>query len=266
MDARMGLPGGLDRRRRRATPGFTLIQLMVVVVIIAIILALALPSLFRSRIAANETAAIGTLKTLVTAQESYRLSMGRYATSLWELGQAKYVDELIGKGEATYQIDFSSSFGSYPWQNCNRLHRACRADDSGSVSIGYLEEAFQNVLAQAWFCRSTKAGYHFVVVGTGDDVRSGGAVTGWFAYAFPESYRETGVRGFYVDEGGVITVRKELRVLNYRGDWFYDANLYDFDVNDPSTWPTPWDPEAKKRTALTEEWLPLDGTAPALEE
>jgi type IV pilus assembly protein PilA len=47
--------------------GFTLIELMIVVAISAIIAAIAIPSLLRSRIQSNESAAIGTLKAIVGA-------------------------------------------------------------------------------------------------------------------------------------------------------------------------------------------------------
>ena len=55
----------------RNTSGFSLIELLIVVAIILIIAALAAPSFLHARMAANESAAVGELRTLNTAQISY---------------------------------------------------------------------------------------------------------------------------------------------------------------------------------------------------
>ena len=66
--------------------GFTLIELMIVIAIILIIITIALPRLSRARMYSQETAAIGALRTIHTAQVQYYSQYGRYATSLTELG------------------------------------------------------------------------------------------------------------------------------------------------------------------------------------
>jgi prepilin-type N-terminal cleavage/methylation domain-containing protein len=63
--------------------GFTLIELLIVVAIIAIIAAIAIPSLIRSRLSANESATIGDVRTVLSAQAAYHaVNQGFYDGSL----------------------------------------------------------------------------------------------------------------------------------------------------------------------------------------
>jgi len=55
----------------RRTEGFSLVELLIVVAIILVIAAIAVPSFLHSRMAANESAAVASLRTLNTAQISY---------------------------------------------------------------------------------------------------------------------------------------------------------------------------------------------------
>ena len=60
----------------KSTPGknkgFSLIELLIVVAIILIIAAIAIPNLIRARIAANQSSAVASLRTLDSAATTYR--------------------------------------------------------------------------------------------------------------------------------------------------------------------------------------------------
>jgi type IV pilus assembly protein PilA len=56
--------------------GFSLIELLIVVAIILIIAAIAIPNLMRARISANESSAVGSLRTLNTAEVSFSTTYG----------------------------------------------------------------------------------------------------------------------------------------------------------------------------------------------
>jgi len=69
--------------------GFSLIELLIVVAIILIIAAIAIPNLLRSKIAANESSAVGSVRTIGTAEVTYQSTWGTgFAVDLPSLGGA----------------------------------------------------------------------------------------------------------------------------------------------------------------------------------
>ena len=91
----------------RSKKGFTLVEIMIVVAIIGLLVAMAIPNLLRARLSANEGAAEGTMRTMVTAIENYRSDQNppSYPANLAAMAAATppYLDSVLGQDPATKQ-------------------------------------------------------------------------------------------------------------------------------------------------------------------
>jgi len=79
--------------------GFSLIELLIVVAIILIIAAIAIPNLIKSKMAANEASAVGSLRTINTAEQTYSSTYGTGFTDLATLGSSGIIDNVLAAGK-----------------------------------------------------------------------------------------------------------------------------------------------------------------------
>ncbi len=104
---------------RNKQKGFSLIELLIVVAIILIIAAIAIPNLLRSKMAANEASAVGSLRTLNTACVTYATTYGGFPASLTAMGgegsgavtstNAQLIDNVLQTGtKSGYNFTFSA--------------------------------------------------------------------------------------------------------------------------------------------------------------
>jgi prepilin-type N-terminal cleavage/methylation domain-containing protein len=149
---------------KKISKGFSLIELLIVVAIILIIAAIAIPNLLRSRIAANQASAVGSLRTLNTAEITY---------------------------SSTYNVGFSSTLQDLAPPAAGGNPTATAAGLIDSVLSG--QGGTANV--------SAKSGYSFTYSPGTTDVT--GHINTYDFIAIPIT-SSTGTNYYYTDQSGVI--------------------------------------------------------------
>jgi type IV pilus assembly protein PilA len=148
----------------RKNRGFSLIELLIVVAIILIIAGIAIPSLISAKIAADDSSAVGSLRTINTAQITY-------ASAYPAVGFAPTIAALVPAAATGCTTPSSANACLLDW-----------------------------VVSNSTTAANAKSGYYFgmgVVAGNGANV-------GYTVGGAPASFNRTGVRGFCSNEDAVL--------------------------------------------------------------
>ncbi len=148
----------------RQERGFSLIELLIVVAIILIIAAIAIPNLLRSKIAANESSAVGSVRTLNTAEVTYAStypSQG-FTCALGNLGPASGTPTSSAAGLIDSVLASGTKSGySFALSNCSGSPEVLYNSLATPVSVGST--------GQRGFCSDKSGVIHFNANGAGCD-------------------------------------------------------------------------------------------------
>jgi type IV pilus assembly protein PilA len=154
-------------KKMRKQKGFSLIELLIVVAIILIIAAIAIPNLLRARMAANESSAVASVRTITTGEITYQST---YPT--------------VGYAPALVNLGGPLGAACIPSQNTACVIDSVLANNGNPAGSG-------------------KSGYRFV---SGAGTVAGGVNIGYTIQAAPITVNQTGIRAFCAEEDAVIRI------------------------------------------------------------
>jgi type IV pilus assembly protein PilA len=148
--------------------GFSLIELLIVVAIILIIAAIAIPNLLRSRMAANESSAVGSIRTINTSEVTYSSTYP----------QSGFSPDLASLGGTQAQCAAGANAA-----------QACLLDASLSLAVPG---------------GPPKSGYTFLYT---PGAPQGGLIVVYTILSDAAVQNQTGQRSFFSDQSGVIRAK-----------------------------------------------------------
>ena len=176
----------------RDVRGFTLLELLIILVVIAIIVTIALPNLLGSKVEANETAAMATVRQIVQSQLQFA---NRKEADLNDNGSGEYGTF----GEMSGNVAVRAASGGTKFLEPGVINPSFR-------QISPIGEMFRNgYYYRIYLPRASGEGILELPGGGADPaIDASKAESMWCVYAWPQKFGVTGRKTFFANQAGDI--------------------------------------------------------------